>query len=322
MNVLIADKFEASGVAGLKAIGCEVVSDPSLGPETLADAIARTRAEVLIVRSTKVPGAVLASAPTLRLIVRAGAGYDNIDAKAAAERGIAVCNCPGMNAAAVAELTIGHLICCDRRLPDQKIEMQAGRWRKKEFGKAKGLKGMTLGVLGTGAIGREVIRRARAFDMSLVAWSRSLTRDKAAELGVEFGGNTRADLLAMLPRCDAVTVHVAASDETKRMCNADFFAAMKPGSYFVNTSRGSVVDDAALLHAIRTKGIRAGLDVYSDQPADPESDYACAYASLPGVSVSHHCGASTDQAQEAVAQETVRIVRTFKETGNIINRVN
>lgn len=322
MKVLIADKFDAEGIEALRSFGVEVVSDPALGPDTLPQALASHAPEVLIVRSTKVPAPALAAASTLRLIVRAGAGVDNIDVPAASAKRIAVCNCPGMNAAAVAELAIGLLIACDRRIPDQVNELRAGRWNKKEYGKSRGLRGRTLAVVGVGAIGGHVVRIAHAIGMRVVAWSRSMTPDRAAELGVESGGNTRPDLLRMLAACDAVSVHVALTNDTRGLCDAAFFNAMKQGTIFVNTSRGAVVDEAALADAVRARGIKVGLDVYAAQPATPEADFNPPVAALPGVYGTHHCGASTDQAQQAVADETVRIVRVFRQTGRFENCVN
>jgi D-3-phosphoglycerate dehydrogenase len=322
LNVLIADKLEQSGIDGIRALGCSVTADAAVAPEAIGAAIAASGAQVLIVRGKKVPAAAIKEAKGLRLIVRAGAGYDTIDVAAASAAGIAVCNCPGMNAVAVAELAMGLLLACDRRIPEETASLRAGLWNKKEFSKARGIKGSTLGIVGVGSIGREVIKRALAFDMKVIAWSRGLTAGAAKDLGVAFGGNDRAALLAMLPGCDAVSVHVAGNDQTKRMCDAQFFGAMKKGAYFINTTRGSVVDEAALRQAIAEKGLRAGLDVFEDEPAAAEGAWECPTVKLPGVAATHHVGASTDQAQEAVAAETVRIVKVFKETGRFENCVN
>ncbi|MCB9844422.1 MAG: hypothetical protein H6811_00335 [Phycisphaeraceae bacterium] len=322
MRVLIADKFEVEGIEALKAHGHEVHVNPDLTPDALPEAIARLVPGVLVVRSTKVPRAAIQASPSLKAIIRAGAGFDNIDINAAGEAGIPVANCPGMNAIAVAELTVGLLICCDRRIPDQVAELRAGRWNKGEFGKSRGLKGRTLGVVGLGAIGEAVIARARALEMPVLAWSRSLTPDRAAKLGAGFGGTSRADLLAMLRRCDAVTIHVAATGETKNMCNAEFFDAMKPGATFINTSRASVVDEAALRVAIKSGGLRAGLDVHDCQPPGKDGSIDSATLELPNVYGTHHCGAGTDQAQLAVAEETVRLIDTLEKTGRLENCVN
>lgn len=320
MKILVADKFEQAGVDGLKALGCEVHYLPNAGAN-LAGAVGETDPAVLVVRSTKVPGSVLEKAKALKVIVRAGAGVDNIDVPAAHARKVQVCNCPGMNAVAVAELAMGLLLCCDRRIPDQCAELKACHWNKKGFTKAKGLKGMTLGIIGVGHIGQEVAKRAHAFGMKVIAWSRGITPQHAAALNAEFGGETTPELLAVAARCDAVTVHLPAVPSTLKLFNKQFFDALPAGAYFINTSRGSLVDEAALREAITTKGIRAGLDVYEGAPAEGDATFNCDLAKLPGVYTTHHVGASTDQAQLAVAEEVVRIIRVYKETGRVENSV-
>ncbi len=322
MKVLIADKFEQQGIKALVELGAQVEIDPSLKDDALADALNAFDPEVLIVRSTKVPATMLEHAPSLRLIIRAGSGYDNIDCDAAAARGVAVSNCPGMNAVAVAELAMGLLLCCDRRLPDQQADLKHGKWNKKEYSKARGIKGMTLGVVGVGNIGKELIARAKAFGMDIIAWSRSMNEDKARALGVRSGGNTRADLLAMASQCDAISVHVALNDQTRNLCDKAFFDALKEGAYFINTARGGIADQNAMADAIATKHIRCGLDVFANQPTVAEGTFADSIIELPGVYGSHHCGASTTQAQLAVADEAVRIIRVYQETGTFENCVN
>ncbi|MBC7834874.1 MAG: hypothetical protein H7Y88_07215 [Phycisphaerales bacterium] len=322
MKVLIADQFEQSGRDGLAALGDHIAFEPGLTPESLADAVATLDPTVLVVRSKKVKPPAIAAGKSLKLIIRAGAGYDNIDLAAASQRGIAVCNCPGMNTVAVAELVFGLLICCDRRIPDQTAELRAGAWNKKEYSRARGLKGLTLGVIGVGSIGREVVKRAQAFGMSCIAHSLNMNTERARDLGVTYGGSSNADMLSVVGRCDAVSVHVAANRQSEKMCGTAFFGAMKPGAYFINTSRGSVVDEAALANAVTSKGIRAGLDVFEDEPAEDKVAYSTKLASLPGVYTTHHVGASTDQAQNAVAEEVVRIVKVYRSSGEFENRVN
>src|SRR5215210_403886 len=178
MKVLVADKFEKSGIDGLAAAGCEVVYEPDLKDETLTGAIRSSGADVLVVRSTKVTTPML-DAGRLSLIVRAGAGYNTIDVAGASKRGIYVSNCPGKNAIAVAELAFALMLSLDRRVPDNVAELRAGKWNKKEFSKAQGLFGRTLGLLGYGNIGQEVARRAHAFGMPIVVWSRRFASGKA-----------------------------------------------------------------------------------------------------------------------------------------------
>ena len=318
MKVLIADKFDQSGIDALKDIGCAVISDPALAPETLPEALKQHDPDVLIVRSTKVPKPCFDAAGKLSLVVRAGAGYDNIDVSAASAEGIMVANCPGKNAIAVAELAWGLIISCDRRIPDQTADLRDNKWAKKTYAKSRGLFGRTLGVVGIGNIGGHVIDRAKAFGMPVVAWSRSLTPERAEALGI-----TRADSPIDVARAsDVVSVNVALNADTNHLCGVAFFDAMKPGAIFVNTSRGKVVDEQALAAAIESKGLRAGLDVYENQPtpADETSDIPVAH--LPGVYGTHHCGASTDQSQEAIAAEAVRIIKLYKIEGNAPNVVN
>lgn len=317
MRVLIADKFEQSGRDGLQAIGCDVAYQPDLKDESLVAAIRDTGPDVLVVRSTKVTEPML-DAGALKLVVRAGAGYNTIDVAAASRRGIYVSNCPGKNSIAVAELAFALILALDRRVADNVISLRRGEWNKKEFAKARGLYGRKLGLIGVGQIGQEMIPRARAFGMPVVAWSRSLTPERAEILGIEH--KTSPQEVASV--ADIVSVHLALKPETRGLINADFFAAMREGAYFINTSRGEVVDQAALIEAMRTRGIRAGLDVYAAEPASGTGEFTDDIIREANLYGTHHIGASTDQAQEAIAAETVRIVQSFKETGRVPNVVN
>jgi D-3-phosphoglycerate dehydrogenase len=317
MHVLVADKFEQSGREGLQAIGCEVSFQPDLKDDALVAAIAEQQPDVLVVRGTKVTEPMLAAGP-LKLIVRAGAGYNTIDVAAASRRGIYVSNCPGKNSIAVAELAFALILALDRRIPDAVIALRAGAWNKKEFSKARGLFGRKLGLVGLGKIGQEMIPRAKAFGMPVVAWSRSLTPERAVELGVE----RMETPLDVARAADIVSVHVALKLDTRMLMESEFFKAMRDGAYFINTSRGETIDQAALVEAIHAKGIRAGLDVFAIEPTSAVAEFVDPIANEPGVYGTHHIGASTDQAQEAIAAETVRIIQSFKETGQVPNVVN
>ena len=317
MRVLIADKFEQSGRDGLEAAGCEFSYQPDVKDEALVEAIGQYQPDALVVRSTKVTEAMM-DAGALKLIVRAGAGYNTIDVAAASRRGVYVSNCPGKNSVAVAELALALMLALDRRIADNVIQLRAGQWNKKEFSKARGLLGRTLGLIGTGQIGQEVITRARAFGMRVVAWGRSLTEERAALLGVE----RMDDPIALARESDIVSIHVALKPETRGLIGSDFFDAMREGAYFINTSRGEIVDEEALRRALREKGVRAGLDVFANEPTGGTGEFTDGIAEEPGLYGTHHIGASTDQAQEAIAEETVRIIRTFKETGRVPNVVN
>ena len=317
MKILVADKFEKSGLEGLKGLGDEVLYQPDAKDDALTEALRASGAEVLVVRSTRVTRPMLESGP-LSLVIRAGAGYNTIDVEAASERGISVANCPGKNSIAVAELAFGLILALDRHIAEGAADLKRGVWNKKEYSKARGLFGSTLGVLGTGGIGKEMISRARAFGMPVVAWSRSLTPEKAEALGVA----RKAAPAQVAASSDIVSVHLASKPETRGLCGEEFFAAMRPGALFVNTSRAEVVDQAALERAVREKGIRAALDVFAGEPAGGTGEVSDAIFGLPGVIGSHHIGASTEQAQEAIAAETVRIVREYRGTGRAPNVVN
>ena len=317
MRVLIADKFEQSGRDGLTSLGCDVSYEPDAKDDSLVTAITNTSPDVLVVRGTKVTEPMLDAGP-IKLVVRAGAGYNTIDVGAASKRGIYVSNCPGKNSIAVAELAFALILALDRRIADNVITLRQGQWNKKEFSKARGLFGRTLGLIGVGRIGQEMIPRARAFGMPVIAWSRSLTDERATNLGVEY----KQTPLDVARSADIVSVHLALKPETKGLIGAEFFNAMREGSYFINTARGEVVDQNSLAQAMKARGVRAGLDVFALEPTSGTGEFQDPIVNEAHLYGTHHIGASTDQAQEAIATETVRIVREFKETGKVPNVVN
>ena len=317
MLVLIADKFEQSGRDGIKALGCDISYEPDLKDEHLTAAIRAQSPDILVVRGTKVTESMLEAGP-VKLVVRAGAGYNTIDVSAASKRGIYVSNCPGKNSIAVAELAFALILALDRRIADNVIALRAGEWNKKEFSKARGLFGRTLGLVGLGKIGQEMIPRARAFGMPVVAWSRSLTPERAEALGIEYKVSPQDAARAS----DVVSIHLALNPETRSSIGNDFFSSMREGAYFINTARGEVVDQAALIQALKHRGLRAGLDVFANEPTSGSGVFADDIRKEANVYGTHHIGASTDQAQEAIAAETVRIIREFRETGKVPNVVN
>jgi D-3-phosphoglycerate dehydrogenase len=315
MKTLIADKLPLATIHALEALGCDVVVKSELDANSLPSAIMGF--DILIVRSTQVTRQTIEAGKELSLIIRAGAGVNTIDLEAASQRGIHVSNCPGKNTEAVAELAIGLLLACDRRIPQAAAEMRGGQWKKGEFGKARGVKGRMLGVIGLGNIGMAVIALAKALEMDVVAWSRSLTPEKAEALGIAYA----ASPLAIAAQADAVSLHVAYSKELRHLVNAEFLAALKPGAILINTARGDLMDTAALKEAIKSKGLRVGLDVFENEPksnAEPFVDTELATLAI----CTPHIGASTDQASEAITEEAVRIVRSYLETGMPVNVVN
>ncbi len=315
IKILIADKLSPLAVDKLKKLGAEIEVNPDLKADDLPNAIGE--AEVLVVRSTKVTSQTIDAAHNLSLIIRAGAGVNTIDLKAASTHGIHVANCPGMNTAAVAELALGLIIACDRRIPNATEDMRNGKWRKKEYGKAAGLKGQTLGIVGMGSIGRALAKAAKGLDIHVIGWSRSLTPELAEELNIGYCKTP----FELAEKSDIVSVHLASTPETKHFINTEFLNKMKDGTSFVNTSRGEVVDSEALKKAIDEKGLKAGLDVYENEPGSGDdtfhdTDFAAKIMCTP------HIGASTEQASNAIAQGVVDNISQYLNTGKPLFSVN
>lgn len=315
MNILIADKLSETAVKNLEEEGFKVKMMPDLGADDLPQEIEPY--DILIVRSTKVNAKTIQNGKNLSLIIRAGAGVNTIDIEEASRLGIHVTNCPGKNTAAVAELAMGLIISADRRIADCTEDIRNGKWNKKLYSKAAGLKGKTLGIIGVGAIGKALANGAKAFGINIIAWSRSLTEEKAEELGIGFC-KTPIDVAK---NSDIISVHLAANNDTKKMINKDFFSKMKDGAIFINTSRGEIVDTNALKDAINTKNVKAALDVYENEPGSSSTEFEDVVLAKM-ITGTHHIGASTEQAAEAIAAEAVRIVKVFVENGQPPNVVN
>ena len=317
MKVLIADAFAERGRQELGDSGFDVVYDPNLKDSQLLREVRSEGPDVLVVRSTPVSSELL-RASSLSLVVRAGSGYNTIDVGAASTSGTYVANCPGTNAIAVAELAFGLILALDRRIPANLTDLQKGLWNKGTYSDADGIFGRTLGLIGLGAVGQAMVPRARAFGMDVVAWSRSLTPEKAHQHGVAM----KRSMYEVAAESDVVSIHVALHEDTGHLIGPPFFEAMRPGAIFINTSRAEVVDERTLAAAVRGKRIRAGLDVFEGQPSGSSGEIDSALFALDGVIGTHHIGGSTDQAQQMIAEEVVRIIREFKDTGMPPNAVN
>jgi D-3-phosphoglycerate dehydrogenase len=318
MKTLIADKFEVEGIKQLEAAGCVIAQDADLQGESLALALSSNGVELLIVRSTVVTGEMISAASSLKLIIRAGSGYNNIDTLTAKNCGVGVANCPGMNAIAVAELAMGLILALDRRIVDNVVDVRKGVWNKKEYSKAPGLFGRTLGVVGMGKIGHLLAERAHAFGMKIVYCDVVADAKAESELGAK-----RVEFDEVLAQGDYVSLHVPLFEETRGLMNAARFKMMKPTARLINCSRGEVVCSEDLVAAIENGDIAgAGLDVYENEPGPSDKTFTDAVGQCNRVYGTHHIGASTDQAQQAIADEVVRIVRVFKKTGEVLNCVN
>jgi len=318
MRILIADKFSPSGQETLRSLGHEVDFEPGLGAGDLPAALAERRPEVLVVRSTKVTDSAFEAGKELALVVRAGAGVNTIDLESASRRGVFVANCPGKNAIAVAELAFGLMLALDRRICEANAELEAGTWNKKAYGKGRGLFGRHLGLVGYGAIAREVATRGRAFGMQVSTFDPFVDRAHAEANKVRVC-ETLDELLAS---SEVVSVHVPYRESTRHLVGARELALLPEGAVLIHTARGGVVDDRALAEAVASGRIRAGLDVYEDEPSAGKGAFELPVRELPGVYKTPHIGASTEQAAEAIATECVRIISAFAERGSVPNCVN
>ncbi len=312
MKVLIADKFPDQYINQMKELGLDVLYSPKLGENDLPESAKDV--DILVVRSTKVNETTIKAANNLSLIVRAGAGVNNINIAAANQKGIYVSNCPGKNSVAVAELAIGLMISLDRRIPDNVIDFKNGVWNKAEYSKAEGLYGKNLGIIGVGNIGKEVAKRALAFGMNV--YGKDISRIE----GVAIKDFSEFD--QVLPICDVISIHLPATAQTKNLFDDKMFGYIKPGALLINTSRAEVIDEEAMLKAIEEKNIRVALDVFKGEPEGKAGSVESSLSNNKNIYITHHIGASTEQAQNAVAEETVNIIRNYIESGLIAHWVN
>ena len=311
MLIVIADDLPKSAVELLRAEGWTVDARSGRTPEQLKGDL--PEADAIVVRSaTKVTADIIAAAPKLRAIARAGTGVDNVNVEAASGRGIVVMNAPGANSISVAELAMAQLLSLARKLPAADASMKAGKWDKKSF-LGEEVRGKVLGLAGFGRIGQEVARRALAFEMKVIAHDPFISAQVAADLGVEL---VSFDDLCV--RADFLSLHMPSTPQTRHVFNATRFAACKKGLRLINTARGELIDEAALVEAINGGQIGgAALDVYT---AEPTTDHTL--QQLPQVVASPHIAASTREGQELVGLETASALRDFLKTGVIRNAVN
>lgn len=318
MRILFADSLDHAAVERLRDAGEECEVRPELTAADLPDHVAGF--DILVVRSTEVTAAAIDAGTELGLIVRAGAGTNTIDCGRAAERGVFVCNVPGRNAVAVAELAIGLMLAIDRHIAPAAADLRAGRWDKRAYSRSRGLLGATLGIIGMGAIGLEVAQRAAALGMRVMAEDKPRRREVRRRMEA-VGVTAAADRPALLAASDIVSLHVPGDPSTAGMVDASFLAAMRPDAVLINTSRGDVIDEAALVAALDSTGLRAGLDVFCDEPDGPTGAIDSALARHPKVTGTHHIGASTEQAQAAVAEGAVELIEAYRD-GTLIDCVN
>jgi D-3-phosphoglycerate dehydrogenase / 2-oxoglutarate reductase len=319
MKILLADKFPGQYADELTNSGHQITSTPDLSADDMPQAIQDN--EIVVVRSTKVTADTINAATNLKMIIRAGAGFNTIDTATAAEKNIPVCNTPGKNALAVAELAFGLLLAIDRNIPDNVIEMRNNNWDKKRFSKTQGICGRTCGVVGLGQIGLGFAKRAQAFGMKLYGYDIPQRIEQIQGELNELDMTATTDLNEIAQNCDVITFHVPSIEATKGMINKNFLANCQDNAIIINTSRGNIAVDDDLIEAMNTKNIRTGLDVFNNEPTSGKDTINTALSQHPNVYGTHHIGASTEQAQNAVAQEVVNVINNLNQ-GNIINCVN
>jgi D-3-phosphoglycerate dehydrogenase len=319
MKILLADALDVSVKLALEEIGHEVQVRTSVSADGLAEYLQGS--EVLVVRSTRVTAEALRAADRLTLIVRAGAGVDTIDVEAASDLGIHVCNVPGKNAVAVAELTFALLLAIDRHIVEGAADLRQGYWNKKRYSDADGIMGKSIGVIGLGGIGLCVAERSKAFGLQVLG-ERKNGRSPQIEQRIRQIGIRLVDSLEELVRTsDIISVHVPFNDETIGLISKDLIDCFKENAILINTSRGEVIDEPALIEAMNVRGIRAGLDVFCDEPIGGEMTISSTIARHPSVVGSHHIGASTKQASDSIADGVVEVISSF-ENGTPIHCVN
>ncbi|MBN2069794.1 MAG: phosphoglycerate dehydrogenase [Opitutales bacterium] len=314
MKILVADKIAASGVELLRSQqGFEVIEAYDSTPEQLK-ALAHDVDAIIVRSASEVTAEIIDAAPNLKAVGRAGVGVDNIDVDAATARGVIVMNTPGGNTIATCELAFTHLLCSARPIVQADASMRRGEWNKKAFSKGAELRGKTLGILGLGRIGRQVGKRARAFEMKVIGYDPYVTEDHAKEMDIQ-----KVSLDELFAQADFITVHMPRTDATYHMINKDSLAKMKDGVRIVNCARGGLIKEDDLIEAVKSgKVAYAGLDVFETEPV--AADHAL--RSIPNIVLTPHLGASTTEAQESVGIEVAELIVSALRDQVVLNAVN
>ena len=316
MRILVACELPPAALEQLKSLASVVTYRPDATTQSLRDIIEDV--SILVVGGTRISPEVVVRAAALQMIVHAGPGPGDLAIEEASAQGIFITHCPDMHATAVAELTFGLILALDRQIVDIAAAMREGRWTRTEPAAARGLAGRTLGILGYGPVGERVAQRARAFDMRVVAWCPTLTPNTLRDTEIEFC-NWPREVARM---SDVVTVHETREDEQTTIVDAEFLESMPPGAALVHVGRSGAVDEAALVEAVEQRNLRVAIDVFGSEPTGDQVRFRSRLCELPGVVCTPHIGPLTEQAQGAVADEVVRIVRAFVVSGDVVNCLN
>lgn len=313
-HVLVPDAVHSSALDVLTA-EADRLTITAPGQMSRAELLAAVpEADALIIRSaSKIDAEVLAAAPRLKIIARAGVGVDNVDIPEATRRGIVVVNTPDGNTISTAEHTFGLMLALARHIPQAHQSLREGKWDRKTYSGVE-LRGKTLGIVGFGRIGRAVAKRALAFEMRVIAYDPYITADLAADLGVEL-----VSLAELFARSDFITLHALLTDETREMINRNTLAQMKRGVRIIDAARGALINEADLAEAIKSGQVAgAALDVFAEEPPSPDNPLI----GLPGVVHTPHLAASTEDAQIVVAVDAAKLVVAALLRGEYQNVVN
>jgi D-3-phosphoglycerate dehydrogenase len=316
MKILAACELPSNALQQLRSLASEVAHAPRADAQELRGKLSGVG--ILIVGERRVSAEMLSAADALQMIVRAGPGPGDVDVEEASNQGIFVTHCPDNHATAVAELTFALMLALDRRLIENTLALREGRWTRTKLDDARGLAGRTLGILGYDAIGRLVARRARAFDMQVVAWSPVPSPHTPEEPHVEFCNWPRE----LARRADFVTVHYIRDHAHETVVTADFLQNMKSGTCLVHVGHPGAADEAALAQAVEQGRLRVAVDVFTASPSGDHARLRTRLCELPGVVCTQHIGPLTEQAKQATAQAVVDVVRAFLVSGEVRHCLN
>lgn len=316
MRILVACELPPATVAQLESLASAVTVRPVAKPQQLYEDL--TDVGILIVDKLRISAETISRATGLQMIVRAGPGPGDIAIEEASTAGIFVTNVPDMHATAIAELTFGLILALDRQLVENINASRERRWIRSELTKARGLAGRTLGILGYGPVGRLVARRALAFEMRVVAWSPMFGPGLPEEQDVTFCDWPR-ELARM---SDVVTVHEVPDAEEQTLVDAEFLESLPPDAYLIHVGQPGAVDEAALAAAVGARNLRVAVDLRAGEPRGETARYRWRLGDDPRVIATQNIGPLTEQAQQAAADEVVRIVRAFVTSGEVRNCLN
>lgn len=316
MHILVACELPDAALDQLRSLATAVRYEPNLTAQDLRDQMRDVG--ILVSGDIRISAETISRAKTLQMIVHAGPGPGDVALEEASGQGVFVTHCPDQHATAIAELTFGLILALDRRIVENTIALREGRWTRTELADARGLAGRTLGIVGYGTVGRVVARRARAFEMKVIAWSPALAPARPPDPDIELCNYPRE----LARRAEIVTVHPADDAIRLPLVDAEFLAALQPGAYLVHVGAPGAADEAALIQAIEQRQLRVAVDACGPEPLADQSRYRCRVCELPGVVGTQRVATLTQQAREATADEVVHIVRSFLVSGEVLNCIN